>query len=82
MVIDENLVIFKRRRVDIETDLNNLEFDKIDDSYDHLMNIRTYQYTEEAVNKLKHEVEQVSQELVVLEKTTVKQMMISDLEHS
>lgn len=82
MVIDENIVIFKRRRADIETDLNNLEFDKIDDSYDHLMNIRTYQYTEEAVIKLKHEVEQVSQELQVLEKTSVKQMMISDLEHS
>tara|TARA_R110002074_G_scaffold86580_3_gene191120 strand:- start:1991 stop:5218 length:3228 start_codon:yes stop_codon:yes gene_type:complete len=54
-VVNESFKIFKRKRADVETDLAHREFKKVQDSWDYLLNIKTVQYTEEAIAKLKEE---------------------------
>jgi hypothetical protein len=66
-VISETLVIFKRSKTTIEDDLLNRKYSKIDGSYSYLFNIKTYQYTSEAIaeltlleNTLKDQLDQLS----------------------
>ena len=39
----------------MEGDLQTLEFKKVQDSWDYLLHIKTVQYTEEAIAKLREE---------------------------
>jgi len=50
MVIHEKLIVFKRKRVELEREMGKL-FDKIDGSYEYLLNIKTYQYTSRSYTK-------------------------------
>jgi len=78
MVIHEKLIVFKRKRSDLEHELEKL-FDKIDNSYDYLLNIKTYQYTHEAVQNLREETSKTKNELDVLQNTTHIDMWKKDL---
>ena len=53
--MDNELKIFKRKKAEVEGDLLSLEFKKVQDSWDYLLNIKTVQYTEEAIAKLLEE---------------------------
>jgi DNA topoisomerase-2 len=79
MVVDDELVIFKRKRADLEAELARLGFETVDGSYDHLLHIKTYQYTEEAIAEMLAEVERKRGELAVLKKTRVVDMWKSDI---
>ena len=48
-------------------------------TYDYLLGIKTYQYTEEAIEKLTREAEEIRQKLVTLKKTTIVNMWLGDL---
>ena len=54
-VVDSELIIFKRKKAEVEGDLQTLEFKKVQDSWDYLLHIKTVQYTEEAIAKLREE---------------------------
>jgi DNA topoisomerase-2 len=54
MVIHEKLIVFKRKRVELECEMEKI-FDKIDGSYEYLLNIKTYQYTLEAIQSIREE---------------------------
>ena len=79
MVVDDNLVVFRRKRTDIEQDLKKLEFKKFDDSYDYLMNIKTYQYTEEAILKMTEEVNKLKSQLKEVTSTSTIDMWKKDI---
>ena len=58
MVIHEKLIVFKRKRVELEREMEKI-FDKIDGSYEYLLNIKTYQYTRSKLYKVsgkKHQI--------------------------
>lgn len=78
MVIDEELVIFKRKKCDLEEEMEKL-FDKIDDSFDYLLNIKTYQYTHEAVISLNEDTSQLERELERTRDIPVADMWRTDL---
>jgi len=77
MVIEGTLLIFKRSKTDIETELKSLKFDG--PSYDYLFNIKTYQYTSEYVDKLNNEVKVSQETLEGVQRTTTLKMWKSDL---
>ena len=79
MVVEDQLVIFKKKRSDIESELVKIGFPKVDDSYDYLMNIKTYSYTDEAIRSLKEESKAVVEHLQKLLETSPKQMYIEDI---
>ena len=78
MVIDDKLVVFKKKKIDLEKEMEPL-FDKIDNSFDYLLNIKTYQYTQEAVISLNNDTESIAKELATLKDTTIVDMWNTDL---
>ena len=79
-IIDNKLKINKRKKKDIENDLN--KFDKIlkkDNSYDYLLNMAIHSLTEERLLKLKETIKQKVEELRKIEKTTETEMWLEDL---
>lgn len=78
MVVQGDLIVFKRKRADLEKELEGI-FPKIDESFDYLLNIKTYQYTEEAIEKLNKEASDAETELVELKKVGVVDMWKSDI---
>lgn len=71
LVVDETIKVFRRKKQEIETDLKQHGFAE---PYDHLMNIKTYQYTEESIEKMNGEVSQLTEKI-----TTLKAKRIIDL---
>ena len=78
MVFNERLVVFKRKRNELESEMTRY-FHRIDNSYDYLLNIKTYQYTHEAVQSLREEATKTKIELEKLKNTTHLEMWKTDL---
>jgi len=78
MVIHEKLIVFKRKRSELESEMEKM-FHKIDGSYDYLLNIKTYQYTLEAVQSLREDTIKTKTELDILQNTNHIDMWKSDL---
>lgn len=79
MVVDDEITIFRQKKAAIESNLVKHKFDKMDESYDYLLNIKTYQYTEEAIAKLDAEVEDIKKRLDSTRNTNVVTMWKSDI---
>lgn len=78
-VIEGNIVVFRRPKMELENELKTKKFVPIDGTYDYLLNIKTYQYTMEAVNSLVEEVEKLRVDTDALKVTTVVDMWKSDI---
>tara|TARA_B100001540_G_C15754140_1_gene618451 strand:- start:817 stop:1533 length:717 start_codon:yes stop_codon:yes gene_type:complete len=78
MVIHEKLIVFKRKRSELEKEMEKI-FDKIDNSYEYLLNIKTYQYTHEAVQNLREETMKTKTELETLQSMSCIDMWKRDL---
>jgi DNA topoisomerase-2 len=76
MVVDNEIVVFRRKKQEIETDLKASGFAE---PFDHLMNIKTYQYTEEAIEKMLTEEKELKDKLVELRKLTTVDMWKMDV---
>ena len=79
MVVEDELVIFKRKRAQIESDLVAHSFIKVEDSFNYLMNVKTYQYTEESIDKMLTEVDDTEVRLAQIQRTTVVDMWKTDI---
>jgi DNA topoisomerase-2 len=77
-VINERIIVFKRKKNELENEISK-SYDKIEDSYDYLLNIKTYQYTREAVEALNEETYKTKDELEKLKKTSHLDMWKMDL---
>lgn len=75
MVIDGKIRVFKRKRAELEGEMMH-HFPLIDGKFDYLLNIRTYQYTHEAVEDLMRDAAQAERDLREL-----KQLSHVDLWH-
>jgi len=57
MVVNEELIINKRKRGEIEDDLEENDFKKINNTFDYLLNMPIYQLTFEKIEELKKQKE-------------------------
>ena len=78
MVIHEKLIVFRRKRVELEREMEKI-FDKIDGSYEYLLNIKTYQYTLEAIQSIREETTKSRIELDTLQQMSHIDMWKRDL---
>ena len=79
LVVDGELVVFKRKRAQIEVDMEKFELRKIKACYDYLFNLRTEQYTEENILKLNQEAAAKQRDWEILEKMTIPELWKNDL---
>ncbi len=80
MVIEGDIVVFKRKKQDLEEELSKT-FPKIGGTYDYLLNIKTVQYTEESVKNLLKESKQAKEELEVMKNTSHIEMWKMDIKN-
>ncbi len=78
-VVNDEFIIFKRKKIDIESELDQKKFDKINEKYDYLLNIKTHQYTEEEIEKLNKESKTITEELKTLKSTSHVSMWKTDV---
>lgn len=77
-VIDGDIVVFKRKKQDLEEELSAM-FPKVDDSFDYLLHTRTVDYTEERVTTLFKEWEDLNEEVKRLQATGYLDMWKTDI---
>ena len=78
MVTNGDFIIFKRQKGAIVEEMGR-KFAKVDDSYEYLLNIKTWQYSDEAVTELKNNLIKSQKELEVLTKTGLVDMWKTDI---
>ena len=79
MVVDDQIVIFRRKKADLEKDLEAKKFAKVDGAYNYLLDIKTYQYTIEAITKMNNDTVAIQNKLKTLTKTTIVDMWKDDI---
>jgi DNA topoisomerase II len=75
-VVDGDLIIFKRKKSSLEDELMR-KFG----AFDYLLDIKTYQYTEEAIAKLTKESTHATEELELLRDTAILDMWKVDIKN-
>jgi DNA topoisomerase-2 len=80
MVIEGDIVVFRRKKQDLERQLSAI-FPQIGGTYDYLLNIKTVQYTEESVKALIDEAKQARVELEQMKKTSHIDMWKMDIKN-
>jgi DNA topoisomerase-2 len=80
MVIEGKLVVFKRKKVELEVEMSSI-FPKIDGNLDYLLNTKTVEYTEERVKALLDEAKQAKDDLEKMLKTSHITMWKNDIKN-
>ena len=80
MVIEGRLVVFKRKKADLEKEMAAI-FPKMDGNWDYLLNTRTVEYTEERVKALVDEAQQANVDLERMLKTSHITMWKTDIKN-
>ena len=78
-ITNEELVVFKKKKDVIISELKYMKFDKIDNSYDYLLKMSIYSLTEEDMNKLQKEFDKIKKEVEVVKNTSIQEMWEHDL---
>lgn len=79
MVIDNELVVFRKSKEEIVGRLGECQFKKIDGGYRYLLDIRIHSFTKEKLEELGKLVDKLGQELKILKDTKPTQLWESDL---
>ncbi len=79
-VVDEIIDVYKQDEKDIIDYLEKESYDKIDESYNYLLNISIRQFTKEMVKKLEDEIHTVRTQIKELKDTDVKDMWTRELD--
>ena len=77
-VVSGSLVVFRRRRADLESDMAK-SFAVINGGFSYLLDIKTHQYTEEAIQNLMREVDACKGELDAIIGKNERDMWLEDL---
>jgi DNA topoisomerase-2 len=80
MVIEGRLVVFKRKKAELEKEMAAM-FPKMDGNWDYLLNTRTVEYTEERVKALMDEAQQAIVDLERMLKTSHITMWKTDIKN-
>lgn len=80
MIVDDELVVNKRKKKEIVQDLENVNvIIPMNDSYDYLLNMAIHSLTEERMKKLEDEIKAKKQELDKLEKTSNVELWLNEI---
>jgi DNA topoisomerase-2 len=79
-IVDEDLIISKRKKSDIEIDLEKIpNIIKKEDSFDYLLNMNLLSLTEERMKKLEDDIKSKKISLDKLKETEIKDIWIDEL---
>lgn len=79
LILDEKLIIQKRKKDDIINDIKTNSFETINDSYDYLLNMPLWNLTKEKWDNINETVKKKEDELKKLIETSIEEMWTKDL---
>lgn len=79
-IINNEIIISKRKKADIEKDLIKNNFDKVNDSYDYLLNMPIHSLTKEKLDIIKNKVKEIKDQIKSVTNTSVTEMFITDIQ--
>ena len=79
MVNSGDIIITKRKKVDLEKELKDKDFIEIDSSMDHLLGMKMYALTEENILKYEQGIKVKEKERDMLNQTSTEDMHINEL---
>jgi len=80
LFIEKKLIIINRSEEDVSLDLVKLKFNKIDDSYDYLLNLSLKYLTINKIKSLETDIQKLTEELVILRNKNAKDLWADDLD--
>ena len=81
-IVENKLIINKRKKIDIEKDLESIEnIIKKDDSFDYLLNMNIMSLTEERMNKLLEDIKTKKSDLDKLKETDIKDIWKDEIKN-
>lgn len=80
MIVENTLIVSKRKKVDIVSDLNKVEnILTKDDSYDYLLHMNILSLTEERVSKLENDIKIKKEDLDKLVKKSIEDLWLEEI---
>ena len=79
-VMNDELILHRRKKEEIEKDMNDMQFVKIDESYDYLLRLNILSFTEEKLQHLQEEIRKIESQIKLLEDTSPGDIWLSELE--
>ena len=79
LVINEQIIVFNKKKDFIIKQIDKHDLLKIDNSYDYLLDLKLWTLTAEKIQALEQECEKMQNELKILETTTVSEMWKQEL---
>ena len=79
-VINDNTIVFKKKDNEITKTLDENKYDKIDNTYNYLLNINVKSFTYELLENLKKLLENKTHELLILKSMDIKTIWLNDLD--
>jgi len=78
-ILNKKIIIERKKKREIEKQLEKNDYFKKDDKYDYLLNMPLYSLTHEKIQELKKLIRNLKTEHKEIEKTPVQQFWINDL---
>ena len=79
MIMDDDLIVYRVPKKQVEQNLIELDFDMVDDSFNYLLNLPVTSFTAEMLNKLQNNIDDLSNKLDIIQNTSEQQMWLNDL---
>jgi hypothetical protein len=79
MIINEELIIFKKKKEEITKKLHGLKFKTVDSSYDYLLRMEIYNLTSEKINEYETTQTKLNTDIQSLSTKTPKSLWEEDL---
>jgi DNA topoisomerase-2 len=78
-ICDEDIVIFKKKKDEINALLKSNKFVQFENSYDYLLNMKIYTFTYELIEEMKAKQTKLNEAIATLKSTTPTAMWKSEL---
>lgn len=78
-IMDENVIVFKKKLTDIRDQLTNKDYKLINDSYDYLTDMKIHTFSEDTLSTLNNKCAAVTKEYTNVSKMKLKDFWLQDL---
>ncbi len=80
-IINDTIKVFKIKKQEILNQLVNKKYFKLENTFDYLLKMNIYNFSEEDINSLNNKLEKVNAEVKILENSTEKDLWNTDLDN-
>lgn len=78
-IMDEKFVVYKRSKQDIVANLSQEKYYKVDDSYDYLVSMPIYSFSNEKILDLEEKHARITEKIKNLKNKNIKALLIDDI---